>query len=145
MEQVLAPCFNFKTKTSKSGPEKGFDYGEGGYDPKKENVGFNNKTGQFHIEINGLSQPKSKEAKNICMNDLNELIAVFMQDKNTIARGFFDEGLIPEELTQVHMGKIVKEKYPDSWELELAKENGLSEEVSLEPSVNLPIENVEEM
>ena len=39
----------------------------------------------------------------------------------------------------------LKEKYPDSWELELAKENGLSEEVSLEPSVNLPIENVEEM
>ena len=113
MEQVLAPCFNFKTKTSNSGPEKGFDYGEEGYDPKKENVGFNNETGQIHIEINGLSQPKSKEAKNICMNDLNELIAVFVQDKNTNERGLFDEGLIPEELTQVHMGKIVKEKYPD--------------------------------
>ena len=47
-------------------------------------------------------------------------------------------------LEKAHIEEL-KEKYPDSWELELAKENGLSEEVSLEPSVNLPIENVEEM
>ena len=46
------------------------------------------------------------------MYELNELISVFVQDKNKM-RGLFDEGLVPEELTQVHMGKIVKEKYPD--------------------------------
>lgn len=41
------------------------------------------------------------------------MIAAFVQDKPTIERGLFDEELIPEELTQVRMGKIVKEKYPE--------------------------------
>ena len=29
-------------------PTPGFDYGEGGYDPNKCNVGFNEETGKFH-------------------------------------------------------------------------------------------------
>ncbi len=66
MEQVLAPRFNFTPKTPKSGPVEGFDYGEGGYDPAKENVGFNEASGQ-----------------------------------------------LPEELTQVRMGKIVGAKFPE--------------------------------
>ena len=41
MEQVLAPRFEFKPKNPQSGPVEGFDYGEGGYDPNKTNVGFN--------------------------------------------------------------------------------------------------------
>ena len=36
-----------------------------------------------------------------------------MQDKTTIERGIFDKELVPEELTQVRMGKIVKDKYPE--------------------------------
>jgi hypothetical protein len=44
---------------------------------------------------------------------LNEVIAAFVQDKTTIERGLFDEELVPEELTQVRMGKIVKDKYPE--------------------------------
>lgn len=35
-----------------------------------------------------------------------------MQDKTTIERGLFDEELVPEELTQVRMGKIIKDKFP---------------------------------
>ena len=113
MEQVLAPRFNFTPKNPQSGPMEGFDYGEGGYDPNKGNVGFNDQTGQFHIEIKGLAEPKSKEAARICTEDLNEVIAAFVQDKTAIERGLFDEELIPEELTQVRMGKIIKEKYPE--------------------------------
>ncbi|WP_027567564.1 DEAD/DEAH box helicase [Bradyrhizobium sp. URHA0013] len=113
MEQVLAPRFNFTPKNTQSGPADGFDYGEGGYDPSKGNVGFNEQTGQFHIEIKGLAEPKSKEAARICTEDLNEVIAAFVQDKTTIERGLFDEELIPEELTQVRMGKIIKDKYPE--------------------------------
>ncbi|MBB5051001.1 hypothetical protein HNQ36_000955 [Afipia massiliensis] len=113
MEQVLAPRFNFTPKNPQSGPVEGFDYGEGGYDPIKGNVGFNEQTGQFHIEIKGLVEPKSKEAARICTEDLNEVIAAFVQDKTTIERGLFDEELIPEELTQVRMGKIIKDKYPE--------------------------------
>lgn len=113
MEQVLASRFNFTPKNPQSGPVEGFDYGEGGYDSSKGNVGFNEETGQFHIEIKGLAEPRSKEAARICTQDLNEVIAAFVQDKTAVERGLFDDELIPEELTQVRMGKIIKDKYPD--------------------------------
>lgn len=113
MEQVLAPRLNFTPKNPQSGPVEGFDYGEGGYDSSKGNVGFNEETGQFHIEIKGLAEPRSKEAARICTQDLNEVIAAFVQDKTAVERGLFDDELIPEELTQVRMGKIIKDKYPD--------------------------------
>lgn len=113
MEQVLAPRFEFKPKNPENGPTPGFDYGEAGYDPKKCNVGFNEKTGQFQIEIKGLAEPRSKEASRICQEDLNEVIASFVQDKIALERGLFDQELVPEELTQVRMGKIIKDKYPE--------------------------------
>ncbi|MGK3126405.1 DEAD/DEAH box helicase [Candidatus Pantoea formicae] len=113
MEQVLAPRFEFKPKNPESGPTPGFDYGDGGYDPDSCNFGVNEQTGTYQIEIKGLAEPKSKEASRICQEDLNEVIAAFVQDKPSIERGLFDEELIPEELTQVRMGKIIKEKYPD--------------------------------
>lgn len=113
MEQVLAPRFNFTPKNAQSGPVEGFDYGEEGYNPEKENVGFNESTGQFQIEIKGLTEPKSKEAQRICQEDLNEVITAFVQDKTSLERGLFDEEVVPEELTQVRLGKIVKEKYPE--------------------------------
>ena len=113
MEQVLAPRFEFTPKNPDSGPTPGFDYGEDGYDPSKCNVGVNDETGQFQIEIKGLAEPKSKEATRICQEDLNEVIAAFVQDKTAIERGLFDEELVPEELTQVRMGKIIKDKYPE--------------------------------
>jgi hypothetical protein len=113
MEQVLAPRFDFKPKNPNNGPTPGFDYGEGGYDPNKCNVGFSEDRGRFEIEIKGLVTPKSEEAQRICQQDLNEVIATFVQDKNTIERGLFDPELIPVELTQLRMGKIIKDKYPE--------------------------------
>jgi hypothetical protein len=113
MEQVLAPRFEFKPKHPTSGPQEGFDYGDEGYNPSKCNVGVNEDTGKYHIEIKGLAEPKSEEATRICQEDLNEVITGFVQDKTTIERGLFDEELVPEELTQVRMGKIIKERYPN--------------------------------
>ncbi len=113
MEQVLAPRFEFQPKNLSNGPTPGFDYGEGGYDSSKCNVGFNEETGQFQIEIKGLVPPKSEEAQRICKQDINEVIAAFVQDKSTIERGLFDSELVPEELTQLRMGKIVKDKFPE--------------------------------
>ena len=113
MEQVLAPRFEFKPKNPDSGPTPGFTYGEGGYDSDRCNIGVNEQTGAYQIEIKGLVEPKSKEAARICQEDLNEVIAAFVQDKPTIERGLFDEELVPEELTQVRMGKIIKDKYPE--------------------------------
>jgi superfamily II DNA or RNA helicase len=128
MEQVLAPKFNFTPKQPQSGPLDGFDYGEGGYNPDKENVGFNEETGQFQIEIKGLSMPRSQDAQRICKEDLNEVIAAFAQDKQTIERGLFDQELVPQELTQIRMGKIVKEKYPelDNDDLEAVREHAIA-------------------
>ena len=113
MEQVLAPRFEFKAKNSANAPSEGFDYGNSGYQPDKCNIGFNQKTGQFQIEINGLTEPKSPEAARICREDLNEVIATFVQDKTAMERGLFDSELVSEELTQVKMGKIIKDKFPD--------------------------------
>jgi superfamily II DNA or RNA helicase len=113
MEQVLAPRFEFKPKNPTSGPVEGFDYGESGYDPNKCNVGFNEESGKFQIEIKGLAEPKSEQATRICQEDLNEVIAAFVQDKTTIERGLFDKELVPEELTQLRMGKIIRDKYPE--------------------------------
>lgn len=114
MEQVLAPRFEFKPKNpTTSEPTPGFDYGDEGYDPGKCNVGINEETGKFQIEINGLADPKSEEATRICREDLNEVIATFVQDKTAIERGLFDEELVAEELTQVRLGKIIKDKYPN--------------------------------
>jgi hypothetical protein len=113
MEQVLAPRFEFKPKNPNAGPTDGFDYGDGGYDPEKCNVGVNRETGLVQLEIKGLVEPKSPEAERICREDLTELVTAFVQDKQAIERGMFDHELVPEELTQVRMGKIVKDKFPN--------------------------------
>jgi superfamily II DNA or RNA helicase len=114
MEQVLAPRFEFKPKNPNNGPTPGFDYGPGGYDPEKTNVGYNPATGQLQLEVKGLAEPKSKEAERICREDLNELVTAFVQDKPAIEKGLFGgEELVPEELTQVRMGKIIKDKFPN--------------------------------
>lgn len=112
MEQVLAPRYEFTPKNA--GPQEGFDYGEGGYKDGGQNVGVNKGTGQIHVEINGLAIPESPEATRICKEDLNEVVTSFLQDKSTVERGLFDkENTLPEELTQLKMGKIVRDRYPE--------------------------------
>lgn len=113
MEQVLAPRFEFRPKTPNNAPTPGLDYGDGGYDPNKCNVGVDPATGTVQLEIKGLAEPKSQEAERICREDLTELVTAFVQDKQAIERGLFDEELVPEELTQVRMGKIIREKFPN--------------------------------
>jgi len=112
MEQVLAPRYEFTPRNT--GPMEGFDYGEGGYKEGEHNIGVNKDTGSIHVEINGLTTPQSPEATRICKEDLNEVVTSFLQEKTVLERGLFDkENTLPEELTQLHMGKIVRERYPD--------------------------------
>ena len=112
MEQVLAPRYEFTPKNT--GPKDGFDYGEDGYKSGGHNVGVNTDTGQIHVEINGLATPQSPEATRICKEDLNEVVTSFLQDKTVLERGLFDkENTLPQELTQLRMGKIVRERYPE--------------------------------
>jgi hypothetical protein len=111
MEQVLSPRYEFTPKNQ--GRQEGFDYGAQGYVMGGHNVGVNKETGQIHLEINGLAVPQSPEATRICKEDLNEVITSFLQDKTALERGLFDhENTVPEELTQLRMGKIVRERYP---------------------------------
>lgn len=117
MEQVLAPRYEFTPKDA--GPKEGFNYGLVGYQPGGTNLGVNETTGQFHVEINGLTTPQSAEATRICKEDLNEVVTNFLQDKTVLERGLFDkENTLPEELTQLRMGKIVRERYPDLSEVD---------------------------
>ncbi len=112
MEQVLAPRFEFTPKNA--GQRDGFDYGDAGYAGNGVNVGVNPQAGQFHLEINGLATPSSPEAARVCREDLNEVITAFVQDKTALERGLFDrDNTLPEELTQLRMGKIVRDRYPD--------------------------------
>ena len=113
MQQVLAPPFEFTPKQKTNEAQDGFDYGDEGYDSDGNNVGFNESTGTIQLEIAGLADLKSPEAQRICREDLNEIITSFIQDKVAVERGMFDEELIPEELTQGKMGKIIEEMYPE--------------------------------
>lgn len=116
MEQVLAPRFTFTPKDR--GPIEDFDYGPGGYKEGRTNVGVNEATGQLHFEIKGLVEPKSTEAQRICQEDLNEVITQFVQDKTALEKGLFDGAQVggetlAQELTQLRMGKIVRDRYPE--------------------------------
>jgi hypothetical protein len=112
MEQVLAPRYEFTPRNA--GAQEGFDYGPEGYVEGGRNLGVNTETGEVHIEINGLAKPRSKEGKRICKEDLNEVIAEFLQDRTALERGALDtENTVPQELTVQRLGKIVRERYPE--------------------------------
>ena len=107
-------CARFPTRPC--GPQPGVDYGPEGYDPKRTNVGLSDgPQAAFQIEIKGLIEPSTERAKQVCRDDLIDLIATFVQDKRTMERSLFTppEDLVPEEFTQVRMGKIIRDRYPD--------------------------------
>ena len=116
MEQVLAPRFDFVPKTPQSGPAPRVDYGPEGYDPERTNVGFSNgPQAAFQIEIKGLAQPTTVKGRQACEDDINDIIATFVQDRRTVETGLFTEKdeLVPEELTVQRMGKVIRDRYPD--------------------------------
>jgi hypothetical protein len=111
MEQVLAPRFNFTPKNT--GKLDGYDYGSGGCDPSGQNIGYNQETGQLHIEINGLAEPTTNEARRIVREDLLKAITAFVQDKPAVEQGLFNPEAVPEEQNVLRMGKIVRDRYPE--------------------------------
>jgi hypothetical protein len=112
MEQVLAPRYEFTPKNR--APRKASTTATKGYKDGGHNIGVNKDTGQIHVEINGLAKPRAPEATRICKEDLNEVVTSFLQDKTALERGLFDkENTLPEELTQLRMGKIVRDRYPE--------------------------------
>lgn len=138
MEQVLAPKFEFKAKvTTKPGDGDDRDPKGGSSDTKPkggddqfvhtpENDDPTKET--IKVAIKGLREPKSPEAKRICKNDISEIIADFLQDKRIVARGLFDDGLMPPELTVAELGRIVRERYPhlDEADQEAVREHAIA-------------------
>ena len=95
MEQVMAPKWNFKTKTDDEyTPEKPKECGE-----------------DDHIlGVKGLL-PLNEETKAIVENDLDTLTATMFSDKK-IREAIIGENLA-EIITEVYTPKIIREAYPD--------------------------------
>lgn len=144
MEQVLAPKFEFKPKvqtkdsdkvgeksTSTGGAASGINStGDEGdqIDTSETDSPIKVRNDTIEVEIKGLREPKSQEAKTICKNDVSEIIADFLQDKKNVERGLFDDSLMPPELTVVSLGRIVRERYPhlDEGDQEAIREHAIS-------------------
>lgn len=120
MEQVLAPKFEFKPKVQKKDGDQ--------IDTSETDSPIKVRNDTIEVEIKGLREPKSQEAKTICKNDLSEIIADFLQDKKNAERGLFDDTLMPPELTVVSLGRIVRERYPhlDEGDQEAVREHAIS-------------------
>lgn len=95
MEQVLAPNFNFKSKSD--------DDSDGG----DKNT----------IKIKGLREPSTKRVKNIVESDLTDLKANILQDPDMLKSlsGVVDTDVI----NRVLIPKIIMTKYPDLSEEEV--------------------------
>jgi superfamily II DNA or RNA helicase len=111
MEQVLAPRFEFKPKNPENEPAPGFDYGEGGYDPNKCNVGFNEQTGQFQIEIKGLARAQEQGSRAYLSGRLErgDRYLHSGQDRHRarpVRRGTGARGADPGSHGQDHQGQV---------------------------------------
>lgn len=101
MEQVMAPKWNFKTKS---------DPADNSEKPKKS--GEDNHV----LEVKGLP-PLNDKTKAIVENDLDTLVATTLSDQN-IRDAIIGEG-ISEMITEVYIPKIIRETYPDLSEQEV--------------------------
>lgn len=96
MEQVLAPNFKFKTKTT-------------GDDASTCPKGI--------ISIRGFKEPSSDRVKQIIETDLNDLKANILQDEIIIKASATN--LDPQVTNRVLILKIIRERYPDLSETQI--------------------------
>lgn len=89
MEQVMAPKWNFKTKRDED---------------------ENNANGERDIVVDGLTKA-TQRVKDIVDNDMTELKAHILA--SDIVKQAMSNSIIAEEITQVMIPKIIKEKYPN--------------------------------
>lgn len=99
MEQVLTPKYDFRPKALDGG---------GAGEPEQPA-----EPGRPVIEIKGLKPLGSKEAERIAREDIEDIAAKVMQDKDLMAQALFNPEVPPQETTQVKIGAIVQEHRPD--------------------------------
>jgi len=126
MEQVLIPRFDFQPAGPppvRPGEGPPFVTGGSGVGPivgpgggRGEDIGpvisIDETTGKIVLRIRGLAPLKSTEAKRICEEDLDELIADVVQDPELLKRALFDENVSPPQVTISFIGRIIRENYP---------------------------------
>lgn len=122
MEQVLAPRLEFRVKSGSQQSKDGDSSNDGGSGngPKKQSG--------VRVTVKGLLEPKSEEAKHICEQGLEDLLAKIFQDRSTLECGVFaSDETLPQEITQVRIPKIIAENYPslDEHDLEAIRQRAL--------------------
>jgi hypothetical protein len=107
MEQVLAPRFEF-AEESKAAPRLASTTAKAAT-TRQVQCRLQRGAGQFQIEIKGLCRRRARRRAHL-LADLERGHRRLRPDKTAIERAF-RPGAVPEELTQLRMGKIIKDKY----------------------------------
>lgn len=102
MEQVLAPNFKFKTRSSD-------DYIDG----TSKVVDIDYAQSETTIAIKGFAEPSTPRVRQILQSDLVDLTASVMQDERVLRAAMNPEEIPPEIVTQVYVPKVIETKYPD--------------------------------
>ena len=142
MEQVLAPRFIFTPKhpDTPATPDATFDpdapLQPGATDLSSVTLNedpsvFDARTGELTIQVKNfdkLARFASPQTERIYQDDLNEIIHDFVADKTTLEQGIFNPDVVPEDLTQIRMGKIIQTRYPgwDETDQEAARQRAVA-------------------
>ena len=108
MEQVLAPNFKFKTRSS-----------DDEFDGNKTVVEISEAQGDATIAIKDLAEPSTARVKQILASDLTDLTAAVMQDTRVLRAAMNPEEIPPEVVNKVYIPRVIEEKYPDLNEQEV--------------------------
>jgi len=102
MEQVLAPNFKFKTRSS-----------DDDMDGSSKIVDIDHTQCETTIAIKGFAEPSTQRVRQILQSDLVDLTASVMQDERVLRAAMNPEEIPPEVVTQVYVPKVIETKYPD--------------------------------
>jgi superfamily II DNA or RNA helicase len=102
MEQVLAPNFKFKTRSS-----------DDDIDGTSKIVDIDYTQSETTIAIKGFAEPSTPRVRQILQSDLVDLTASVMQDERVLRAAMNPEEIPPEVVTQVYVPKVIETKYPD--------------------------------
>jgi superfamily II DNA or RNA helicase len=102
MEQVLAPNFKFKTRTTDDDIDGG---------TKIVDIDYANS--ETTVTIKGFAEPSTPRVRQILQSDLIDLTAAIMQDDRVLRAAMNPDEIPPEVVTQVFVPKVIETKYPD--------------------------------
>ena len=112
MEQVLAPRFEFTPKNA--GRRKDSTTALTGMSRAARMSASTKPAVKFHLEIKGWSRPKvPRRRESAAKTSTRSSLPSFRTRRPWSAACSTARTLVPEELTQLRMGKIVRDRYPE--------------------------------